>query len=137
MTDLTADPTISTDLDEWFNAVQQAALWKVREMDLRMKIFNKAFPSPTPGTNKAKLPHGKALVADYKLNYKIDQPGLEAAKFLIPPNVFDSVISYKPDLRPGAYRDLEREHKLLFAPFITETPGSPKLEIKDAARIRW
>lgn len=124
-------------LTAWHEAKTAADHWTARERTLRAEIFQAAFPKPVYGTNKIKLPHDMALVGDFRINYKIDRAGLEAASPLIPAETLDAVINYRPEVRDGAWRKLTGEERKLFAPFITETPGTPGLEIKPANKVRW
>jgi hypothetical protein len=128
---------LEAQLTAWHTAVNNANYWKAEEMRLRKQIFSEAFPSPVIGTNKIRLPHAMALVAKYKLNYKLDRAGLEAARSLIKPEIFDAVVSYSPSLKDAAYRDLPGDDRKLFASFVTETPGAPDLEIVPASKVRW
>lgn len=124
-------------LDEWYEAKQNAEQWALKEVNLRKQIFAEAFPSPDVGANKVKLPHGMALVGTYRLNYRIDQAALEESKSLIPAETFETVVSYRPEIRDGKFRALSDEEQLLFTPFVTITPGTPSLEIKSAKKVRW
>lgn len=137
MTDLQNDLEFSAKIDEWYKAAQQAAHWTETEKRLRAEIFNTAFPKPTPGTNKVRIAHQMALVGDYRINYRIDRPGLEASRSLIPVDVFEAVVNYRPEIKDGAYRKLDMDTRKLFSPFVTETPGTPGLEIKAASKVRW
>lgn len=124
-------------LDQWFEAKQNSEQWALKEVTLRKQIFAEAFPSPDVGSNKIKLPHGMALVGTYRLNYRIDQAALEESKSLIPAETFESVVGYRPEIRDGRFRALSEEEQLLFAPFVTITPGLPGIEIKSAKKVRW
>lgn len=124
-------------LDEWYEAKQNAEQWAQKEVALRKQIFAEAFPSPDVGTNKVKLPHGMALIGTYRMNYRIDQAALEESRSLIPAETLEAVINYRPEIRDGKFRALSDEEQLLFAPFVTITPGTPGLEIKSAKKVRW
>lgn len=137
MSDLIKNEEFNTKLDAWHNARQQAEYWKNQEAMLRVAIFGEAFPKPEIGTNKVRIAHDMALIGDHRINYRIDQPGLEATRPEIPAALFDSVISYSPKVKDGAYRKLSPADLAIFAHFITETPGTPGLEIKPASKVRW
>lgn len=131
-----------SDLNEmlaaWYDAEQKASYFKVLELELRNKLFALAFPTPELGTNKIKLDHGKALVATYKMNYRIDQALMESMRKepeLLP--IIEQVVAYSPKLRDGAFNKLSDNERGQIAAFVTETPATPALEIKDAARLRW
>lgn len=121
----------------WHNATFNSEHWTLIEKDLRKAIFDNAWPTPERGRNLLRINHGMALVGEYKINYKIDHPGLLNAKDFIPEQLFAQVIEYKPYVRGGAYRSLVPDEQRLFAEFITETPGMPGLEIKPANKVRW
>lgn len=131
------EKALETLLTMWDTANTNATLWKEAENSLRKAIFNNAWPSPTRGRNLLRIGHGMALVGDYKINYRIDQPGLENARDFIPLELFQQIIEYKPSVKAGPYRELAPEQQRLFHEFITETPGLPGLEIKPQAKIRW
>jgi hypothetical protein len=128
---------ISPLIDEWYTAKQNAEQWALKEVELRKQIFAEAFPDPDVGANKVKLPHGMALVGTYRLNYRIDQAALEESKFLIPPETFEAVVHYRPEIRDGKFRALTDDERLLFTPFLTISAGTPGLEIKSAKKVRW
>lgn len=132
-----ATKSIAELLSEWYEAKQQADAWKVKELELRNAIFKAAFPNPTFGTNKIKIEHGMALIGDYRMNYRIDRPAMEESRGFIPVDMFDSVISYRPEVKAGGWNKLDDENKKLFGTFITETPGTPGLEIKPQNKVRW
>lgn len=121
----------------WNTASVNAEVWKGYENTLRLLIFDTAWPKPERGRNLARLPHGMALVGNYKINYRIDPAGLSAAREFIPLELFQSVIEYKPSVKPTPYRELTPDQHRLFADFITEKPGMPDLEVKPANKIRW
>ena len=122
-------------LTEWHEAVAKSEEWATKEKALRVQIFAVAFPEPTIGKNKIHLPHDMALIGDYRMNYRIDRAGLEAAA--VPSELLESVVNYRPEIRAGAWRELSDQDRLLFADFVTETPGTPGLEIKHKSKVRW
>lgn len=138
-----AEPPLLTDneldilLTKWHEAEAQAASWKAVELELRNQIFNSKFPHPKRGMNKTRIGHGMALIGDYRLNYTIDKAALEESKGFIPIDVFEAVISYKPEVKPGGFNALTDEQKKLFGSVITEKPGTPGLEIKPQTKVRW
>lgn len=131
-------PISSELLTAWHNASEQASRFALLEKQLRNEIFTLAFPNPTPGTNKVRIGHGMALVGDYRMNYKIDRPLLEAMQKepTIAP-IIHEIVTYRPEIKEGAWKALPQESKLLVAAAITQTPGTPGLEIKPAAKLRW
>lgn len=145
----TIDPTsqeLSDLLSSWDEAKKQLDHWKTRENMLRLQIFGGLFDDPVPGKgNKVRLPYDMALVADYRINYTIDQAAMDASRSvinpdgsrLIEPAVFDSVISFRPSVKDAAFRDLDDDTRRPFTVFITAAPGTPGIEIKPANKVRW
>jgi len=125
-------------LNEWHTAAAELSTLKIREEQLRRAIFAEAFEQPVPGPgNKVKIGHGMALVAKLPINYRIDQPALEAMRNENTIPLIEAVIAYKPSVREGAFKDLSKDERLLFADVITESPGLPSLEIKSASKVKW
>lgn len=125
-------------LTQWHEAKQQADHFNALENSLRRRIFNGLFPNPSPNkTNKVRLPHDMALIGDYRLNYKIDDPAMQASRTLIDPALFDEVITFRPSVRDAAFRELTSEQRQPFTNFITVTPGTPGIELKPATSVRW
>jgi len=135
-----AAPLLDLDemITEWFNLSEQVSKLIVHERELRTEIFKRAFPNPERGTNKIRISHGMALVGDYRLNYTVDRPLLEEklADAKIAPIVHE-IINFQPNVREGAFYKLSDEDRNLVADMITEKPGTPGLEIKSAAKVRW
>lgn len=131
---------ISEQLDKWFEAKKNAEYWVEQERTLRKDVFGYAFAFPKPGKkNKLKIEHGMALIGDYKLNYKIDQPALTDARSAgeIPNATINQVISWTPKIRDAQFEALDNEMKVKFAAFVTIEPGLPGLEVKEASKVRW
>lgn len=126
-------------ITEWIEAARQFDYWQRREKELRVQVFGLAFPTPTYGTNKIKISHGMALIGDYRMNYRIDRPLLQAAQEeagMRP--VLEKVITYRPEVRAAEFRKLDPAELLLVGPMITETPSpSPGLELKPQNKVRW
>lgn len=127
-------------ITDWKEAAEKAAFWKDREMELRKLIFAGLFPNPVEGSgNKLRIGHGMAMQATYKINRSVNKDMLNeirASSDNIAP-LIAKVINFKPELRVGEWKKLDKEDILLLAPAITEKPGSPELELKPAAKIRW
>jgi ATP-dependent helicase YprA (DUF1998 family) len=121
---------IQAKLTEWYTLAQQVVALADQEKALRKEIFDLAFPKPKPGTsNRFPLGFGKDLQADYRLNYKVDKEAMAEARANIPEDVFNEVIKFRPEVSGSKYRGLSDNMKGVFAGFITETPGTPGLEI--------
>lgn len=128
------EPTIT----KWFKVKQQLDKLMVEEKNLRLEIFNVAFPAPERGTNKIKISHGMALVGDYRLNYKVDRALLD--NMLSDPEaepLIREVIDFRPGVRAGEWEKMSDNEKKILAPMITETPGTPGLDVKPQNKVRW
>ncbi len=124
-------------LTDWVKAEANATHWAQEELTLRKKIFEGNFKNPVAGMNKLKIGHGMALIGDYRLNYTIDKAVLEESRGFIPAALLDEIISYRPEVKGGAFRKLSADDKKHFAAIITEKPGTPGLELKPQNKVRW
>ena len=127
-------------LDEWHHASTQADHFKSLELKLRNQLFDGHFSKDERGTQKIRIEHEMALIGNAKFNYTIDRPGLEATLAAAGDNeraIIDSVISYSPKVKEAAFEALSDEDKKLVSDFITVKPGTPAIEIKPAAKVRW
>lgn len=137
--------TRAAKLARWSQAKLNASEWTAIENRLRRELFDEAFPAPEVGTNKIRIgalePGGPdmALVGVHKLSYSIDAAALEAAKTanLLPMEEFDKLFRYDVKLRDAIYRELSEDKIKVFAPFVTEKPASPTIEVKLASAVRW
>jgi hypothetical protein len=101
---------------------------------MRLKIVALAFPEQKEGTNTLDLPNAWKLKAVVKIERKVDEAVLPAAKeqlqkMLINP---DPLIRYKPELATKEYRELARtndEARKIFDMALTIKYGSPTLEL--------
>lgn len=131
---------ISDELTKWHEAKKNAEYWVEQERILRKNIFGYAFPFPKPAKqNKIRIEHGMALIGDFKMNYKVDQPALTDARGSgeIPNEVINRVISWSPKVREAQFIALDSKVKAQFAAFITVETGLPGLEVKEASKVRW
>lgn len=136
----TKQKTINELLDAWYPVAKQLNELTLREKELRNEIFARAFPSPQLGTNKVKIDHGMALIGDYRMNYRIDQPAMEATLSAAGDNeraLIENLIKYRPEVRPGEFKKLDAEALKVVGHFITQTPGTPGLEVKPQNKVRW
>lgn len=137
---------IDQQVRKWEEAVKFARQWALIELTMRNAIFKTQFAAPKPGTNKTR-PTGLlnadgeqlAIVGDHKINLSLDKEGwLAAVKAkLISDKLADSVVSWSPKVKDAAYRKLDADDMKKVAPFVTEKPGTPGLEIKIASTLRW
>lgn len=130
-----ARKTLYDKLDVWKAIADQIAPLAEREVALRKELVDTYFMGKAgqkEGTNHIELGFGKTLTADVRINRKIDEGQLDAARNagLIDAATIEEIIAYKPTLKVGAWKDAEYKIKLAFGNIVTETPGTPGLEIK-------
>lgn len=135
---------IADQIAKWEEAQKYARQWTTIELVLRNLLFKTQFADPKPGTNKNKVEAYRdgeqlAVVGDHKINLSLDKEGwLAAVKAkTISDTLADSVVSWSPKVKDAAYRKLSADELKLVAPFVTEKPGTPGLEIKIASTLRW
>lgn len=125
------DPAFMSALKEWTEAKREAEYWKLKEMELRLRLFGAAFVAPVEGTNKAALPHDWIFKATHKINRTIDKAALPAAREQLREiNVNpDELVKYEPDLVVSAYKRLSDQARTIFDTCLTIKPGAPTLEL--------
>lgn len=135
---------IDQQVAKWREAEKYARQWAQIELLMRKAMFGEKFKDPKPGTNKIRLgvfEDGEelALVGDHRVNLTLDKEGWLAAikGKLISDKLADSVVSWSPKVKDGAYRKLDEADMKKVAPFITEKPGTPGLSIEIASKLRW
>lgn len=126
-------------ITDWVKADTERAKWVAREMELRKQLFGDLFPNPVEGAgNKIRVGHGKAIQATHKINRTIDRAMHDELRKMdnVAP-IIAEVVKYTPELKIREFKLLAKESILAIAPMITEKPGSPTLELKDANKIKW
>lgn len=120
-------------LEEWRDNKAKLAYYKEREKEQRLILFAGTFPNPVEGTQRHKLPDGRAIKAQYKINRKIDEAVLPATlarmRELGVANT-DALVVYKPSLAKREWNTLSDDMKLEFSPAVIATPGTPTLDIE-------
>jgi len=131
MTEIPENKVTQADLSAWYEMSQELKKLRAKEMVLRKKIFDGAFPDPKEGTNNYELADGYMLKAQYKLDRNVDPGALDALKDKLRENKInpDSLVQYKPSLVIKEYRHLTEEQHKLFDQCLIVKPGSPSLEI--------
>lgn len=126
-----ADPYLRM-LDAWEQVDQLRALVQDCELDMRLRLFAGAFANPKEGTNSHKLPDGRVLKGQHKINRYINEEALavtlDAMRKAGVANT-DALVRYKPELAKSEWNTLSDEMKLLFSPAISSKPGTPSFEI--------
>lgn len=133
-----ADPYLRM-LDAWEQVDQLRALIQECELDMRLRLFSGAFANPVEGTNSHKLPDGRVLKGQYKINRYINEEVLPATLAALRERGVantDALVRYKPELAKREWNSLSEENKLLFSPAITAKPGTPSFEITVPKRGR-
>jgi hypothetical protein len=126
-------------LEAWDQMCLLKALVEESEKDMRLKLFQGAFPNPKEGTNVHKLPDGRELVGKHTVNRKIDEAALPAVLVAMREAGVansDKLVRYKPELAKREWNSLSDENKLRFSPAVISTPGSPQFEIRIPKRAR-
>lgn len=126
-------------LDAWEQVDQLRALIGECEVDMRLKLFAGAFANPKEGTNSHKLPDGRVLKGQYKINRYINEEALKVSLDTLRERGVantDALVKYKPELAKSEWNSLSDESKLVFSPAITSKPGMPTFEITIPKRGR-
>lgn len=126
-------------LGRWEQVSLLCSLFGEAEMDMRKTLFAGAFPNPKENTNVHKLPDGREIVGQHKINRRIDEAALkvtlDAMREAGVAN-WDKLVKFKPELAKSEWNSLSDEMKLKFSPAVISTPGSPSLEIRVPKRKR-
>jgi hypothetical protein len=126
-------------LAAWEEVDQLRSLIQECEVDMRLRLFAGAFPNPKEGTNSHKLPDGRVLKGQYKINRYINEEVLPATLLALRERGVantDALVRYKPELAKREWNSLSEENKLIFSPAITAKPGTPSFEITIPKRGR-
>lgn len=126
-----AKPTLVTKLAAWHEIKAAAAKLNEQEKELRIEIFNLAFPNPEEGSkyNKMDLEDGYMLQGDYKINRRIDEAALGEVQKQMDPIMFNRAFRFKPELSKSGFKDLDEEQRAIASIAIIATPGTPSLDI--------
>ena len=119
-------------LDAWEQVSQLLSLTKDCEMDMRLRLFAGAFAAPKEGTNTHRLPDGREIKGQYKINRYIDEAALPVTLQALREHGVantDVLVRYKPELAKREWNSLSDEAKLMFSPAIIATPATPSLEV--------
>lgn len=125
------DPYLAM-LDRWADVSARKKALEEEENDLRRMLFAGAFPNAKEGVNKHKLPDGRTIKGDMKINRKLDEAALPATLAAMRDAGVanaDALVRYKPELAKREWNALSDENKLLFSKAVIAVPGMPTLEI--------
>lgn len=121
-------------LREWNTAQKNLGLWKDFESSLRKTVVTAYIGDYVPkGTNHVPIGNDYFINAQGKLNYKVDESQIDAARKIMaekyPGVKFDDLIRWKPELSESAYNKLTEEEKVIMGICLTISEGTPQLEI--------
>lgn len=120
---------INAALTRWIEADKAMRAAVAAELEARAALTWIAFPKPFDGTNNQPLPDGRTLQGVFKQNYTVDSKTVEDTLKKLPAAVARGLVSWKADVKVGAYKALEPAHKLIFNDSLTIKPARPSLEI--------
>lgn len=127
------DAQIKPYLDEWMVLTKRLEVDKAREIELRKYLGAVFFPTPEEGVNRIKTADGFEFALEHKINRKLDEAALDAVMSELPEESpyrnLGVLIQYKPSLVLSGYREMPADQKLIFSQALTETPGTPSLEV--------
>lgn len=120
-----------TKLEKWHTLKAEAAKLAEAEKELRLEIFNMAFPKPEEGSkyNKLDLADGYVLQGDYKINRRVDEAALAEVQKKMDPVSFGRTFKFKPDLITAGFRDLDEKQAAIASMAVISSPGTPALSI--------
>lgn len=126
-------------ITEWHELNEKLTPMVDREKQLRTELYETYFKISSKlkeGTNHIDIGFGKFLTAQLRINRKIDEAQLEAALVaqVITQADIDSIISFKPTLRVGDWKDADLDFRRKFGDIVTEEPGLPGLSISSPKR---
>ncbi len=131
------DAALPAVLREWKEISTWVDTAKKKEMELRQQICAAFFPKPVEGINRVitMLDGNEIEIAvDHCINRKLDEAVLDSVMLSLPedspyrqPGV---LVAFKPSLVLKGFRTLPDDQRRIFSAALTETPGSPSLEIE-------
>jgi hypothetical protein len=115
----------------WLQISQELKKLKIKEKNIREKLFKNIFPTPNEGTNEYRINNDQTIKGVYSLTRSVDEPIFEMSKsYLIKNNIHvDNLVRYRPKLNLREYRKLTFRQKSLFDNCLVITPGAVKLEL--------
>lgn len=128
-------------LNAWEQAKDALATAKAAEARLRKAAIAAIYPDGIgEGANTVELADGVKLTATGKINYKLDSDTDKVEKVLDKLEksgpegklLADRLVSWKPSLAVGEYRQLDDKYRKIIDTVITTSDGMPSLEIKRA-----
>ena len=102
---------------------------RAREMELRKMIGMALFPAAKVGVNTLKSELG-VFKYTRKQNFKLHKEQLALAEQSLGTDVYGRLIRHKPELVAKEFKLLTEDQKVLLAPALEVSDGSPTLDIK-------
>lgn len=126
-------------LNQWEAAKDLLDSAKALENRLRKEVIAAIYPDGIEeGANTLELGDGVKLTATGKINYRLDSDTDKVEKVLDKLEksgpegklLADRLVSWKPSLAVGEYRQLDDKHRKIVDSVITTSEGAPTLAIK-------
>jgi hypothetical protein len=126
----------------WQQASTQLSELKEKELALRQELVDTVMdPEKAEGSQSFKLGNGWSLTAGRSIYYKVEKDAIEPLLELLPTDIGDTLIKWKPDVSVTAYKnalpayrnalpaDKQKQLTEALVAAITITPGSPTLKL--------
>lgn len=139
---LALDAQQNAKLVRWQQLTTQLEALKAEELTLRNEIIDTIVPQDkVEGTATFDIGNGWKLKATRKQNYSVDKSSVDTLRDLLPFNIWDDLIRWKPELSMTAYRKslpaytqaLPEEHRKTLSDAlinaVTIRPATPALEL--------
>lgn len=128
-------PELREAVDEWRSLTEWLDKGKARELELRNKLCAVVSKEQlTEGVNTVRTADGWEFKIDHKVNRKLDETALDAVMCELPEDSpyrqLGVLITYKPALVLGGFRTMPEDQKMIFAQALTETDGTPSLDVR-------
>jgi len=127
----------------WQQLTQQLDELKAKEIELRNEIIDTIVPQDkVEGAATFEIGNGWKLTATRKQNYSLDKQHLNTLQDILPENIWDDLVRWKPELSMTAYRKSlpayaqalpEETRKSLSEALVnavTIRPGTPELKLE-------
>lgn len=117
-------------LKAWQEAQDAASAWQARERELRMMLFNGAFPNAKEGTNSLTLPDGRTFKATFNMTRKLlDDEGAYNALMRINVKPY-AYLKYSLSVRVGEFKKAPPEVIAALTPYMETSPSLPQCSIE-------
>ena len=131
------DSTIAAAIVEWRELTDWLAEATKKEKDLRATLAKFFFPAPVEGVNRVCTAiNGQTLelALDQRVNRKLDAAVLDDVMHQLPEDspyrIAGTLVAWEPKLVVKGLRTMPDDQRRIFSQALTETPGTPSLEIE-------